>query len=36
MRERIVALGGTLNVWSSPGAGVAIDIRIPVADGAAA
>ncbi len=36
MRERIVALGGTLNVRSAPGAGVAIDIRIPVADEATA
>lgn len=36
MRERITALGGEVLVKSSPGAGVVIVIRIPVAEGGAA
>jgi signal transduction histidine kinase len=35
MRERIVALGGGVQVKSAPGAGVVIVIRIPVAEGSA-
>jgi two-component system sensor histidine kinase UhpB len=34
MRERITALGGHVRVRSAPGAGVAIEIRVPLADGA--
>jgi signal transduction histidine kinase len=34
MRERITALGGEVIVRSSPGAGVTIDIRIPLSEGA--
>ena len=30
MRERIVALGGTVQVRSAPGAGVDIEIEVPV------
>jgi signal transduction histidine kinase len=36
MRERISALGGRVEVHAAPGAGVAIEIRVPIADGAAA
>jgi signal transduction histidine kinase len=36
MRERINALGGHVEVRAAPGAGVAIEIRVPIADGAAA
>jgi signal transduction histidine kinase len=34
MRERITALGGHVRVSAAPGAGVAIEIRVPIADGA--
>ncbi len=34
MRERITALGGEVAVRSAPGAGVVIDIRIPLPEGA--
>jgi signal transduction histidine kinase len=36
MRERIVALGGSVQVKSAPGAGATIVIRIPVSEGSAA
>jgi two-component system sensor histidine kinase UhpB len=36
MRERILALGGEVDVKSAPGAGVVIEIRVPIPDGAAA
>ncbi len=35
MRERIVALGGSVQVKSAPGAGATIVIRIPVSEGSA-
>jgi signal transduction histidine kinase len=34
MRERITALGGEVTVLSAPGAGVTIDLRIPLSEGA--
>ena len=36
MRERILSLGGQVHVRGAPGAGVTIEIHVPVADGAAA
>jgi signal transduction histidine kinase len=34
MRERITALGGEVTVHAAPGAGVTLDIRIPLSEGA--
>jgi signal transduction histidine kinase len=33
MRERISALGGEVRIQSKPGAGVVIDIRVPISEG---
>ena len=36
MRERVYFLGGDMDIWSMPGAGTQISVRVPVSSGAVA